>query len=76
MILIILVSGALGTSIPEERKKTLSCQSDNEDMTNAVYFMTALTVAIALVFIVFFRPKYLRMEAERKAISVGSAGHN
>lgn len=76
MILIILVSGALGTSIPEERKNTLSCKSGNEDMTNAVYFMAALTVAIALVFIIFFRPKYLRMEAERKAISVGSADHN
>ncbi|XP_028391579.1 solute carrier family 49 member A3-like [Dendronephthya gigantea] len=66
MIIIVLVAGALGTTIPDD--KTTSCKSggSNDDMTNAVYFMSALTVVIAVVFICFFRPKYLRLEAERR----------
>ena len=66
MILIVLVAGALKTSISEEQAKKATCKQSNDDMTNGTYFMAALTVVIALVFILLFRPKYLRMEAERR----------
>ncbi|CAB3992790.1 major facilitator superfamily domain-containing 7-a-like [Paramuricea clavata] len=72
MILIILVAGALGT---KNKGKQMSCKSGNDDMTHATYFMAVLTVVIALVFIVLFRPKYLRMEAERRERFIESADH-
>lgn len=75
MILIILVAGALGTTIPKEKANSPSCKSGNDDMTHATYFMAVLTVVIALVFIVLFRPKYLRMEAERRERFIESADH-
>jgi hypothetical protein len=79
MILIILVAGALGTAIPKDKAGKADkplCKSGNDDMTNGVYFMAALTVAIALVFIVLFRPKLLRMEAERRERFIESSDHN
>jgi preprotein translocase subunit SecG len=77
MILIILVAGALGTTIPEGKSGSVRCKSSNgnDDMTHATYFMAVLTVVIALVFIVLFRPKYLRMEAERRERFIESADH-
>lgn len=66
MIVIILVAGLLSTPITPDKMKALSCDSDDDDMTNSTYFMAALTVVVALVFIIFFKPKCLRMEAERK----------
>ena len=76
MILIILVAGSLATTIPEDKDHTLSCKSNKDDITNGVYFMAALTVVITLVFIVFFRPKYLRMEAEQRDKLIESSNHN
>ncbi len=76
MIVIILVAGALGTAIPKDKADKKLCKSGNDDMTNGVYFMAALTVAIALVFIVLFRPKFLRMEAERRERFIESSDHN
>ena len=75
MILMILVAGAIATTVPED--KQVNCKSDKMDMTNGAYFMAAVAVAIALLFIVFFRPKYLRMEAERnEKLSRSSDNHS
>ena len=65
MIVLILVTRELATTIPKD-KRDGTCKSDTLDMTNGAYFMAAVAVAIALSFIVFFRPKCLRMEAERR----------
>ena len=66
MILIVLVAEALGTDIPSYKSKNLTCQSGNLDLTHATYFMAIYTVVIALVFVLFFRPKLQRLQAERQ----------
>lgn len=64
MILIILVAEALGTDIPSEKSKNLPCQSGNLDLTHGTYFMAIYTIVIAIVFVLFFRPKLQRLQAE------------
>ena len=76
MILIVLIAEGLGTSLSKEQAEKATCKSGNDDMTYGTYFMAILTVFIALVFIVLFRPKYLRMEAERRERFVDSSPHN
>ena len=64
MLITILVAQSLGTSLTEEQSKKSLCKSGNKDMTNSAYFMVAMTVVVALIFIVFFKPKYRRLDAE------------
>ena len=69
MIIIVLIAEYIGTDLSKEQKNHSSCDSGNVDMTHSAYFMAGLTVVITLVFIVFFRPTYKRLEAEHKHLN-------